>query len=255
MHGTRRQTVRRLSASGAVLAVAMAAAYIAAANPVASDADPAVCQGTTATIEFGGGTFNGLASRLSSTGELDLPTRRTYQLATSIPAGTYDLDAVSYDGYEGRAGVLQFSEFWKVQLLAADGTVLATSETTDDVPDGVDEATVAGGIGQVSWTDEPAVALRTVHGAEGALHVNSVSPVCVGFTPGTDVDAGTEAPGGGTSGPDGSGPDGSGPDGSGPDGSGPDGSGPDVPTEVGGRVELPPTAPAQAADADPAFTG
>jgi hypothetical protein len=133
-------------------------------------------------VNFGTEFFGleGFGNRLMSTS----PTSREFALAEPLPAGTYDLSGVSYDGYTNRELTPpQTLEQWYAELLSADGTVLATSGTTGDIDDGVDEGTWSGLLGEVTIA-EPATTVRTVHAAPGSANANSVRPVCLGATGG-----------------------------------------------------------------------
>jgi len=103
-------------------------------------------------------------------------------LAAPLPAGTYELDAISGDAYEDRELTpAQPQEQWAVEFLAADGSVLAISQPTADLGDGVPSATWAGSIGTVTLADE-ATSVRIVHAAVNATSAESVRPSCFGVT-------------------------------------------------------------------------
>ena len=139
---------------------------------------PAACGGDFAS-SFGSVGFNSVVGdKLQSTS----PTSRTFNLSSPIPAGTYSVTAVSYDGYDGRSATQgQTQEQWFGELLSAGGAVLARTTSTGDLADGVEEATWVGGIGQVSLA-ETATQIRANHSAAGNPAVNSVRPVCIGAT-------------------------------------------------------------------------
>ncbi len=137
---------------------------------------PAGCGGDYAN-SFGSVAFNTVVGDklLSSS-----PTTMVWGLGSPIPAGTYDLSGVSYDGYTDRAtSAGQFNEQWFAEFLDASGNVLATSGITGDLADNVTEATWSGGIGRVTLS-ATATQIRTVHAAIGSAAINSVRPVCVG---------------------------------------------------------------------------
>ena len=119
--------------------------------------------------------------------------------AASIPAGTFDLNGASYDSYEGRAQTpAQLSEKWFAQILDANGNVLATSGSTGDLPDGIDNASWAGGMGRVTLS-APATQVRVVHAHQvpDQSEANSVFPRCLGFSviaPPTTTTTTTTAP-------------------------------------------------------------
>jgi len=181
---------RKLGVSIVVMALVMGVASVVAAQAGPSSS----CTGGS-TAQFGE-SFFGLedgGNRLLST----TPSAREYPL--ELPAGTYALDAVSYDGYEQREDISgQTQEQWFAEFLGADGSVLATSGITADLEDGVTEATWSGAIGEVTLA-EAATTIRVVHAAPGSASVNSVRPVCVGATdtstpPPTEAPAPTQAP-------------------------------------------------------------
>ncbi len=137
---------------------------------------PAGCGGDYAN-SFGSVGFDTVVgNKILSTG----PTSATYGLGSPIPPGTYQLAAVSYDGYTGRQDSgSQGNEQWFAELIDGSGNVLATSRTTGDLADGVAEATWSGGIGEVT-INGTATQIRAVHAAIGSASANSVRPVCVG---------------------------------------------------------------------------
>lgn len=137
---------------------------------------PAGCGGDYAN-SFGSVGFDTvIGNKILSSG----PTSATYGLGSPIPAGTYQLSAVSYDGYTDRANSAgQGNEQWYAELLDGSGNVLATTGTTGDLADGVAEATWSGSVGEVTISGT-ATQIRAVHAAIGSASVNSVRPVCIG---------------------------------------------------------------------------
>ena len=106
------------------------------------------------------------------------PTSQTTDFA--LAAGTYEIGAVSTDGYETRATIdEQPNEQWFAEFLAADGTVLATSGITGDIPTGVERGFWTGSLGEVTLAAD-ATSVRVVHAAIGSDSQNSVRAVCVG---------------------------------------------------------------------------
>jgi hypothetical protein len=160
--------------------VVIIASVLATATSVSAQPGPAAtCSGAVSTT-FGTAYygFEDFGNRLFSTSVLS----RDFALSSPLEAGTYDLDGVSYDGYINReATVPQTREQWYAVLLAADGSILATSGTTGDVADQVEEATWSGDLGEVTIA-QTATTVRTVHAAPGSLSSNSVRPVCFGAT-------------------------------------------------------------------------
>ena len=160
----------------AVVAVALASAVALIEQADAQTGPNASCTANVTT--FGTTTFgiDGGANRLTTTGT---PTA-TFALAAPLAAGTYNINAVSYDGYPDRIlTVPQLREQWTASFLAADGSVLATTAATVDIADGVNEATWAGSLGSVTLASQ-AVSVQLSHAGIGDVSVNSVYPVCVG---------------------------------------------------------------------------
>lgn len=92
------------------------------------------------------------------------PIQYSDTVAVDLPAGEVVIpEAISYDDYTNRADTpTQLSERWEVEFLDADGNVIATSDATPDVADGVQRAEFIGALGSVTLT-EPAVAVRAHH--------------------------------------------------------------------------------------------
>jgi len=141
------------------------------------------------SVQFYGITanFTGAGYDLHSTGTIVsthswLPQSRT--IAISVPAGTYDVDAVGYDGSPTRAtDAAQPHEQYKLEFLNAAGAVIGTTGITGDLADLVQEATWAGPVGTVALA-EPATQVRAVHAFAGQVipgSPNSVMPVCLGI--------------------------------------------------------------------------
>lgn len=134
------------------------------------------CRGAVTT--FGSSFFgtDDAGNRLYSTGT----TSREFALSAPLPAGTYDVDAEAYDGYDGRETTpAQPFEQWFAEFLGEDGAVVATTSATGDVADGVTEASWSGSIGRIELS-EIANSVRIVHAAIGDSNSNSVRPVCIG---------------------------------------------------------------------------
>jgi len=167
-------------AGAGAIAVAVVLGSLLGIAAVAAQTGPTQdCSGDS-IVRFGDQFFglDDFGNRLFSTS----PSSRQFLLPEPLSAGTYDLSAVSYDGYAQRDTVSpQPEEQWFAEFLAADGSVLATSGTTEDVPDSVIEGSWAGSLGSVTLSAE-ATQLRIVHAAPGSVSVNSVRPVCVGMT-------------------------------------------------------------------------
>ena len=164
---------RKKMAIGVGAALLLVASLITVNATVGAQASPtADCQSDNA-IEFGSG-FIGLeffGNRLLGNGTTQI------DFAYDLPAGTYDLNAVAIDSYVGRETITQPQEQWSAQFLGADGSVLATSGVTGDLPDFVETGLWSGSIGEVTLASA-ATSLRVVHVAPGS-EPNSVRPVCL----------------------------------------------------------------------------
>ena len=172
MESTSVHTSRKFGAALAIATLVLGIAGVVSAQSGPSGA----CSGTT--VQFGSAFF-GLedgGNRLLSTA----PVSREFALATPLAEGTYELNAVSYDGYEQRETIApQTQEQWYAELLGADGSVVATSGTTADLEDETEEASWSGSLGSVTLS-APVSVVRVVHAAPGSPSVNSVRPVCLG---------------------------------------------------------------------------
>jgi hypothetical protein len=108
-------------------------------------------------------------------------TEHVVALPTPLAAGTYDITAITYDGYVGRQTVSQPFEQVIFQALAADGSVVGQTGPTIDVPDLVLEATQKTALGEVTLS-QPAVAIRGRHAyLKSDATPNSLDIICVGF--------------------------------------------------------------------------
>ena len=170
----------RTSSQKAGVAALIMCLVLGVASVVAAQSGPSSdCTGDSITTF--GSTFFGLedaGNRLLSTS----PTSREFPMTASLPAGTYALNGVSYDGYEARETISpQTQEQWFAEFLASDGSVLATSAITPDLADEVTEANWNGSLGEITL-EAPASVVRIVHAAPGSISVNSVRPVCIGAT-------------------------------------------------------------------------
>lgn len=181
---TTKMFTNKVVAFAASASMLIAVSVLLMATSVSAQPGPGTtCTGDNTTT-FGSDYygFEDFGNRLFST----TTTSRDFALATPLEAGTYALDAVSYDGYPNRSETTgQSREQWFAELLAADGTVLATSGVTGDLEDGVDEATWNGSLGEVT-IDQTATTVRVQHASPGSPEINSVRPVCVGATGGPD---------------------------------------------------------------------
>jgi len=144
--------------------------------------------------------FTGAGYDLHSTGTIVsthswLPQSRT--IAISLPAGTYDVDAVGYDGSPHRAtDAAQPHEQYKLEFLNGAGNIIGTTGITGDLADLVQEATWAGSVGTVVLA-EPATQVRAIHAFAGQVipgTPNSVMPVCLGINVNVPPTTTTAAP-------------------------------------------------------------
>ncbi|MGI9604142.1 MAG: hypothetical protein ACR2QE_19845 [Acidimicrobiales bacterium] len=157
------------------------AGSVAVSNTLAAQSGPSQSCSGDYVIQTGSSLFGGTGNRLYS--NTNLPgwvTSRTYGLPQTIPAGTYEVSAVAYDGYVGRETVFQANEVWFAEFIGGGG-VLATTGTTGDVPDGVTEAFWSGGLGTITLAAD-ATQLTARHGFLTNGVPNSVEPVCLGLT-------------------------------------------------------------------------
>ncbi len=182
------QLGRKKAAVGVGAVLLLAASLITVGAAVSAQSGPTADCSSDNPIQFGTEYFGSadLDNHLVSSG----PTERTYNY--DLAAGTYEISAVSTDGYEGRDVVNQSEEQWFAQFLAADGSVLATTDTTADVEDEVRIGLWSGSIGEVTL-EAAATSVRLVHIAPGAASPNSVRPVCLGATPTGDAPVNLES--------------------------------------------------------------
>ena len=119
------------------------------------------------------------------------PTSQSTDYA--LPAGTYEIGAVSTDGYEGRELIEnQPAEQWFAEFLAADGSVVATTGLTADIQDGVEQGIWSGSLGEVTLASD-ATQVRVQHASPGGDNPNSVRAVCVGVLSDAELAAVEEA--------------------------------------------------------------
>jgi len=168
---------KRIGAVAGIVTMVVGAVLGVSSVVMAQTGPGGSCSGDS-IVSFGS-EFYGIAdngNRLLSTS----PTSREFPLPVPFEPGEYDLNGVSYDGYEGRElTAAQTAEQWYAEFLSANGTVLATSGTSGDIDDGVEEATWTGILGNITLEDT-ATTIRLVHAAPSSVSVNSVRPVCVG---------------------------------------------------------------------------
>lgn len=94
---------------------------------------------------------------------LNPETPRTPVADIQLPAGVVTItSAHSWDAYPNRVNVVQLSEIWEVEFIAADGSVVGVSAPTGDVEDNIAEGHWYGSLGDTTLT-APAVGLRAHH--------------------------------------------------------------------------------------------
>ena len=167
-----------------------------APDPAPADSDPQPISPLVCSLS-GGSIISFIEDSLGFDpfiGEENFPTRLNaqgdspglagvleFEIAIDLPAGDYSLFGESVDTHSGRASALnpvQPSEQWFAEFLAADGSVLATSGTTGDIPDLVRFGEWSGPIGDISLS-ENAVSIRVLHATPGTPTQNSFQPVCL----------------------------------------------------------------------------
>ncbi len=156
-----------------------ATALLGVATVSAADEPIGQCQGST-PFWFPGVAFDSPATgAIVSDPSQGFPISRT--IAASLPAGTYDVDTFAYDGSPDRHIHPQLNEQYHLEILDADGVIIAETGTTADVPDTAPENTWAGSVGRVEL-DRPATQIRAMHSYPAPQDtLNSVFPTCVGF--------------------------------------------------------------------------
>lgn len=166
----------RKRAAVGVGAILLMAASLTVAAAVNAQSGPTSNCSSNNPIQFGSQFFGigDFGNHLLSDGPTQL------EFAYSLPAGTYNISAVSTDGYEARSEITQTEEQWFAQFLAG-GSVIATTAPTRDVPDGIDQGIWSGSLGEVVL-DSAVDTVRLVHRAPGTPSQNSVRPVCIGAT-------------------------------------------------------------------------
>ncbi|MEZ5321375.1 MAG: hypothetical protein R2698_04750 [Microthrixaceae bacterium] len=105
-------------------------------------------------------------------------------VAVNIPAGTYQVTATAAESYPSRIWATQTSEIFELQFLDASGNVIATSDPTHDLQDGVASATWSGSVGTVTLAST-ATGVRAHHRPDlipGPPEGIANSVVPIGFT-------------------------------------------------------------------------
>ncbi len=172
-----------------ITAAVVLAATVLFGSPVAADAQSegsTECQGQE-IVDLMDTRIYAHTNGLDSQGN-PWQSSMVWDLNPVIPGGTYDVQAISWDEYVGRAGDNQANERWFVEFLGEGDKLLDTSEATGDVPDGVAMGEMTSNIGQLTFS-EPVRAVRTVHAGSPDGSADSVLMNCLGLTP-----AGAEQP-------------------------------------------------------------
>ena len=164
-----------------VAVVVVAAVLVPASASVAQDGPVPDCSGDVVglfpNVGFGRGGVAGVFA-----GPATRPTQQS--IASVVPAGTYLVNAVGYDGYEDRSSTtpVQELEQYRLEFLDAGGAVLAVTSPTVDIQVGVEEAFWSGSVGQVTLAAD-AVSVRATHFHAGQpVGTQSVMPSCFGAT-------------------------------------------------------------------------
>ncbi|MCH7789657.1 MAG: hypothetical protein IH940_09465, partial [Acidobacteria bacterium] len=150
----------RLGAVAAVAALVFGVALVITLSSASAQQGPeAGCDGDVSSFPPAvfGDTSNSLV--------YPARTSMTIDLVVSMPAGTYAVNTVTYDGDENRVTDLgQHQEIISLSFLDAGGNVLATTAMTEDLADGVLEATGHFDVGPVTLRGD-ATQVRADHGA------------------------------------------------------------------------------------------
>ncbi|MGI9648596.1 MAG: hypothetical protein ACR2OI_08775 [Acidimicrobiia bacterium] len=114
----------------------------------------------------------------------------------SLPAGTWDVWAVSYDNHSDKSHQVQLQEKWYLEGRAGTSAIF-TTPSTPDLPESVDQATFfLGSVAVPSAINN----IKAIHTAYPADEPHSVAPLCVAFYPqGTTPTSTTPGGGNGTS--------------------------------------------------------
>lgn len=111
----------------------------------------------------------------------DAPSAKTPKINVTVPAGNYDVYGVSFDNHSTSPWDTQAHEQWYATGYAGNNLV-ATSGTTDDLPNGVDFNTTKLNTGL--QIDSALTAVQLVHAVQpGTDGYQSIYPVCVVFQP------------------------------------------------------------------------
>ncbi|MDV7394341.1 hypothetical protein RZS08_23365, partial [Arthrospira platensis SPKY1] len=85
----------------------------------------------------------------SNTTYLIPPASYPALLTSGVPVTVNISEVVSFDGYPGRTSALQNQERWRL-IFKKGGITVATTGYTNDIPDGVEQASWVGSLGVVS---------------------------------------------------------------------------------------------------------
>jgi hypothetical protein len=126
----------------------------------------------------------------------DAATAMAGPVAFSLPAGTWDVQLVSYDNHSAKTHQAQKMEQWYLEG-SLNGAVVFQTPATGDLPEDVDYA--AFGVGSIT-TSSAIDQVKAFHFAYPSTEPHSVAPLCASFLPaGTAPDGGT-TPGDGNGG-------------------------------------------------------
>ena len=103
--------------------------------------------------------------------------RKRVELAESLPEGTYEVKLASFDDHSAQANPSQPREQWFLSLLAENGSEVASTSPTPDIPDAEDTVSVV--VETSLAMSAPVRSLEAVHAAyPDTSSPNSVVPLC-----------------------------------------------------------------------------
>ncbi|MEM9336658.1 MAG: hypothetical protein AAGA35_02280 [Patescibacteria group bacterium] len=112
----------------------------------------------------------------------DEANSRTSIVDVNVPAGTYDVTLVGWDGYIGRENVTQPNERYVLGLVTPSGTV--TTNSHSDIPDRVREALVNEQVQTGFVLNEAATGAQGIHAVfPDTSSPNSLQPICGALDP------------------------------------------------------------------------
>jgi hypothetical protein len=166
----------------AILLVAAIVAPLLVPTAASANTGPTQeCSGTYVGVWPGVG-FDSFVSTIA-TNQVGVGT--SVSISVAVPAGEYDVSAATYDGSTSRSGDgnQQFEELF-LEFIDSQGDVVATTGSSFDLNDYVEEAEWLGSMGSVVLVRD-IVTVRATHTFAGQVvgspqYVHSLSPVCFG---------------------------------------------------------------------------